>query len=529
MNKSNKNKPSFSQAKPFSASTEKKRWPGFKPSTSRWLTYGIGFLLLFVLLTWGYGDVFARTEQDSYITSENECMYFLTSQPLGWVYWCARWLLLTYKWVWLGGLFLAAVYTLTARLADRALCLPRQWEGVGFVLPVAQMAWVLWRGINIYYKNEPSLFMVLAVGVLIASAVLALVSWIITRKRKKSVGDKLRPWGALIAALLLIGTTASARYFNENEILTARLQLMQWEQDWDGMIQEARSAKLPTRAVAAYHAIALEETDQLLEGMYDIPYEFPIVRIDSTAGVDEYRIFNLDANFHAGLINASYRAAMDELVCNGPRIYSYKRLALCALLNKEKQLCQKYLTLLKQTPFEGAFVEKYSAMLKDEKLIKEDPELAHVMTLAPIEENFEQNYRQPIFLGYNYGLNSGTDAALITSAAACLYAKDLNAFLLRAQVLAQKGKPFPACMQQAIAIMGAKDENLLKAFPQVQPYVSNEILSFLMDAKPYAKDRLKLRHEMRKQWLGTYVYYYYTENNDPDQIVKTMDKKAEVN
>lgn len=482
-----------------------------------------------VLTTWGYGDVFARAEQDSYISTWGESMYYLTSQPGGWVYWCARWLLLAYKWVWVGGLVLAAIYTLTARLADRALCLPRKWEGVGFIVPVAQMAWVLWRGINLYYKNEPSLFLVIAVAMLLIAAVLALVSWLATRKREKAVSESVRPWGALVAALLLIGTTASTRIFNENEILTARLQLMQWQQDWDGMIKEARSAKLPTRAVAAYHAIALEETDQLLEGMYDIPYEFPKVRIDSTAGVDEYKIFNLDANFHAGLINASYRAAMDELVVNGPRIYTYKRLAVCALMNGEKVLCQKYLTLLEHTPFEGSFVEKYSAMLKNEKLIKEDPELAHVSTLLPIEENFEQNYRQPIFLGYNYGLNSGTDAALITSAAACLYAKDLNAFLLRAQVLAQKGKPFPACMQQAIAIMGAKDEKLLKAFPQVQPYVSNEILSFLMDAKPYAKDRLKLRHEMRKQWIGTYVYYYYTENNDPDQIVKTAEKKAEVN
>lgn len=529
MNKSNKNKAKFSQPKSASPATGKKRWQGFKLSTARWFTYGLGFVLLAVLLTWGYGDVFARAEQDSYISTWGESMYYLTSQPLGWVYWCARWLLLSYKCVWVGGLFMAAIYTLTAWLADRALCLPRRWEGLGFALPVAQMAWVLWRGINIYYKNEPSLFIVLAVGVLALVAVLALVSWFITRKREKAVVEKVRPWGGMLAIVMLVGTTWSARYFNENEILTARLQLMQWEQDWDGMIKEARSAKLPTRAVAAYHAIALEETDQLLEGMYDIPYEFPKVRIDSIAGVDEYKIFNLDANFHCGLINSSYRAAMDEIVGNGPRVYAYKRLATCALLNGEKQLCQKYLTIIDQMPFEGAFVEKYSAMLKNEKLIKEDPELAHVLTLAPIEENFEQNYRQPIFLGYNYGLNSGTDAALITSAAACLYAKDLNAFLLRAQVLAQKGKPFPACMQQAIAIMSTKDESLLKAFPQVQPYVSNEIMSFLMDAKPYVKDRLKLRHEMRKQWLGTYVYYYYTENNDPDQIVKSMDKKAQVN
>ena len=36
----------------------------------------------------------------------------------------------------------------------------------------------------------------------------------------------------------------------------------------------------------------------------------------------------------------------------------------------------------------------------------------------------------------------------------------------------------------------------------------------------FGGDRLRLRHELRDRWLGTYVYYYYTENNDPDQVMK---------
>ena len=50
-----------------------------------------------------------------------------------------------------------------------------------------------------------------------------------------------------------------------------------------------------------------------------------------------------------------------------------------------------------------------------------------------------------------------------------------------------------------------------------------------MDARPYIKDRLKLRSELRERWLGTYMYYYYTENNDPDQVVKPTQNKASVN
>ena len=194
--------------------------------------------------------------------------------------------------------------------------------------------------------------------------------------------------------------------------------------------------------------------------------------------------------------------------------------AICALLNGEKELCSKYLKLIENSPFESDFVQKYQAMLRDDKLIEADEELQHVKALYPKEDHFEQNYRSPAFLGYNVGLMEGSDATLTTSAAACLYSKDLQSFLPRAQILAQKGRSFPACMQQAIAIMALQQPQLLNQFPQVGRFVSNEITSFLLDAKPYLNDRLALRHNLRERWLGTYVYYYYTENNDPNQVVQ---------
>ena len=152
--------------------------------------------------------------------------------------------------------------------------------------------------------------------------------------------------------------------------------------------------------------------------------------------------------------------------------------------------------------------------------IAQDPTLAHILTLLPREKKFEQNYQPPAFLGYNMRLEEGTDATLQTSVAACLYSKDLQSFLPRAQVMAAKGMRFPDCMQQALAILALKQPQLLQQFPQVGRFVPDEIRSFLLDAKPYVGDRLRLRHELRDRWLGTYVYYYYTENNDPDQVMK---------
>ncbi len=509
-----------------------RRSRGFKPRAARWLTYGVGFAVLYAFLVWGYGDVLMRAEQESYISASPDTMYYLTSQPLGHLYALMRWVLVLFKWAALGGLVLAGVWTLTARLADYALRLPRRWEGAGFVLPLLQMGWIAWRGTNLYYNNEPSLFLLVAFAVLLAVALLALAAWAIGRKRTKpEVPSLVRPWGGLAAWAVIAATWFAVSYFNQNEIYTARMQRLQWSQQWDEMIDLAKSARQPSRAVAAYYACALEETDQLLNGLFDIPYEYPKARIDSLKGTDEYGLFLSDCSFHAGVVNAAYRTAMDKVVCTGPRLCYFKRMALCALLNNEPALCRKYLALIDAVPFEHDFVERYAPMVADRKLIDEDAELKHVLSLAPMENNFEQNYRAPLFLGYNMGISRGTDASLVTSAAACLYSKDLQAFLLRAQVLAQKGMPFPQSMQQAICILALKNPNLLDAFPQVNNYVANEVTNFLIDAKPYAKDRLALRHNLRDRWLGSYVYYYYTENNDPDQLLrpKQTDTKAQVN
>lgn len=503
------------------------------------LTYALGFIALLVFTTWGYADIFTRAEQESYISTGSDTLYYLLSQPLGHLYWLTRWPLTLFKWAWLGGPLLALVWTLTAWLTDRALRLPRPLWGLGFLVPLAQMGWIVWRGTNLYYKTEPSLFVAIALGLLLLAAVAAGVVALVRRLSRKAHGGveaviptapttrwSALPWTAFVLVVLIGGATWGARRFNENEILTARLQNLAAEQRWDDMIDLALNARCPSRAVAAYHAIALTETDQLLDGLFAIPYDFPKVRLDLHDGSEEYGLFVADCNYHAGLLNAAYRCAMDRTVMDGPRLFYLKRMAVCALLNGEKGLCRKYLSLIGRCPFEGDFVEKYTALLAHPERIDDDAELKHVRSLAPREDRYEQNYQAPAFLGYNVGLETGSDPTLQTSAAACLYSKDLQRFMPRAQIMAQKGMTFPAAMQQAVAIMSLKDPRILEMFgKQVGPYVADEVRAFLIDAKPYVKDRLALRHNLREKWLGTYVYYYYTENNDPDQVVQPENSK----
>lgn len=511
-----------------------RRFAQMKSCTAKWVTYGLGLLSVWAFFTFVYGDVITCAEQNMYVSSEPESMQHLLTQPWGQLFYASRWVMLLCKWAPVGAAFLALVMTLTAMAVDYAFRLPRCLRGLGFLIPAAEIGWMIWRGTNVYYKSEPSLIVLIPLIALLAAAVLAALVAVVKRFVGKSAtvdGTSanvvmVRPWGALIVLALMGGAVGVARTVNENVILTARFRNLADHQEWDTIIEEATKVKRPTRAVAAYYAIALEETDQLLDRMFDIPYDFPKLHLDKLDGSEEYGLFVMDCSFHAGLLNPAYRTAMDHVVMCGPRVFAYKRMALCALLNGEKELCNKYLALIDQMPFEHDFVEKYSAMNENPKLIDQDEELSHVKKLYPQESRFEQNYMPPAFLGYNVRLSRGSDYTLITSAAACLYSKDLNSFIIRAQIMKQKNMPLSTCMQEAIAVFALKNPEVLQTFPEVNKFATSQLTSFLLDAKPYVDDREALRQNLKERWLGTYYYYYYTENNDPSQTIKENSSKS---
>lgn len=492
-------------------------------STASRLAYAVGFLLLFAFFYFVYGDVMLRAGQQSYVSTSTDTLYYVLSRPFGSLYVVGRFLLLPSKWPWLFGLLMAVVMAVQARLADYVLSLPKSWRGVGFIVPAMQMGWMVWRGTNLYYKNEPGLITLIPVAALLLLLLLAALKWGLAkwlRRPSSAVVQHVRPWGLLAAVVLVCAPSVWALAENENVILTARLQNLCDEREWDTIIEEARAARRPSRAVAAYHAIALLETNQLVDGLFDIAYDYPKLRLDSLDGAEEYGLFLADCNLHAGLLNPAYRASMDQVVMHGPRVDHFKRMALCALLSGEDALCRKYIHLVGRMPFEGEWVDYMTACLRNRKLIADDDMMAHILSLKPQEQRFEQSYRYPAFLGYNIGLAQGADATLHTSVAACLYSKDLQAAAYRIAIMAQKGMPMSAPLQQCVAILRLNHPEMADQLPPVPAYVEEQYKLFLTDAKPYVKDRLGLRRALKEAWLGTFFYYYYAENNDPDQVLK---------
>ena len=516
-----------------------------KPSLFKRLPwpYLLTFAGFYVFSTCVYGDIFRRTAEANFITDNSTQMEFLTSQAWGTIYCWGRWILCSMSNLYVGAALLSLILTLTAVLADKALCIPRAWRGVSALVPAAIVLWFIHRGLNIYYKEEPSLVFIVPIAALLVTATLALVgrfSWCRKRQLTEASPCKAkRAWGWTVPIVLIAALSVTALKWNKAEILTARMQMRMMDGDFAAMVDDALSCKRPTRSIAAYYTIGLVQTGQLLEHQFDIPYDFPEMRLKRHDGNEEYTIFTGDCSFYAGLINTAYRCAMDYTVFYGPTIYYLKRMAVCAILTDETALAKKYMAILKKVPFQNRFIEKYEPMIGNHERIEADEELMKVLALQPQEHNFEQNYRTPTFLGYNAGLLRGTDASLETAIAARLYSKELNAAMPLIRVYAQKhGGQLTPSLQQAITIMSTKDPSIDEEFGAIVNMQAPTFTAFITEAKPILDERkrvsegkseaekLKIRdeynHKLRAalsaDWVGTYLYYYYCENNDQAQV-----------
>ena len=60
---------------------------------------------------------------------------------------------------WVGALYLATLLTSLAYFVDQMFRVSGQWKGVGFIIPVSLLSWMVSRGYDIFMRSEPSLIL----------------------------------------------------------------------------------------------------------------------------------------------------------------------------------------------------------------------------------------------------------------------------------------------------------------------------------------------------------------------------------
>lgn len=489
----------------------------------------IFFLLVWAWAGWWYADVFRTAREYSFWSADETLMQFMNGRPWEMLWIVGRMLLTTYKWPILGGFIMAFMLSACTwalgynlRLGGKIRCL--QYIPAGIYMGI-----IAWQGFDVYYESETGMVMGIP---FVATLALLVVSLIIKSFSRKPVPRFFRrpqdetPLQNRLSLLFAILAVASAvvitLQFRPYVRITTTMQCQMMRQDWNAMQQTAKSkSDLSYRTIAAYYAISLVQTDRICENLFDIRMDYDEPYMHAWGGNESNGLtyYVQDADYYAGLVQTAIHHGMENMTMCGPTLRTLKLLTKCALLRSEWKVASKYLHILEKVPFEGDFIDKYKPMLYNKEAVNTNREFAMIRLLEPARDAFENNFVQPVFLGYNAALVEGHSMnALKNSLAVNIYTKTMPQFLMRCQPLV--GSTPPANVSDALTLMSGKNPDILKSFPNLE-FNQQKLSSFLAETQQYiqatgtltsSENRALHARELWDKWKGYYPYYYFFGN-----------------
>ena len=502
--------------------------------------YIVMFFLLWLFSGWIYGDVFYISQQHTYFAFDTLLLKEVTIFWYGWAIVIGRFILLAFHYPIIGGCVYAAVLTLIAYLINYIFKCRGYASLIGIAVPFAWLFFLISLRLNLFYRYETSFFVYIPVLLLLLLAVVSTGIRIWTKRKFPAIvldkTESVKPqWlSTLTVAALFAGLYCYAWMFNENTIITTRLQRQLQNYQWEDMKETARKATRPTRPICAYYATALGYLNQLDEHLFDVYFQYPASHLVNRNEYDDIGTFYYAADLYLymGLANPSWHRNIDHLTMEGLSAYNLKNLCRTAIVNNELIAAEKIMYIIEQMPFEGDFVEKYKPMIYDRNLMKNDPVLSRTEQLLPRLNAFEQEFFVPLFLGYYVdggdGLPKGTEPI---SMAASLYTKQLDKFAY----YFYKNRPvgnIPSMYEEALLLFERKNSGKVTR-ERYSPYVYDGVRQLGLDARELPKDEKVRGRELRDKYLGMYSMYYLYQNipdeNYPEPKPEEKDAYNKVN
>jgi hypothetical protein len=292
-----------------------------------------------------------------------------------------------------------------------------------------------------------------------------------------------------------------------------RLQQLVEKHEWEEIIKEAEKAQEPTLAIVAYRAIALAGTGQLSQRLFDFNYQN--VKPSTSAYLEgQYRnlYFYGDLCFYASFPNLSYLWSMEFWVSSGANFYLLKQMALSAMLNEEKELASKYFNLLKQSLFYKKWAEEQERYNDNPGMLAENQVYKHIKQYIP-----QEDFAIPIQYSFPYYYrffkksftNNGERRIL-----ASLYLGDLNLFMRIMQFVPAKNE-LPTYVQEAILLYAILNNNfiVLESF-RINKNLKEKVIRFVNEYKKYGNNKKLAEEKLKKDYKGTYCYFYFFAKTD---------------
>ena len=480
----------------------------------------IFFLFTWLWAAWYYGSVFYISREYSFWVADTRIMEFVLCQPYGILRYIGRAMLQLYRFPWLGGLLMALMLSAGSWLTGYCMRLRPSWRSFQYLPALVYMAVVTWHGLDIFYEARTGLIFGIPFVALLVLCIWSIIIRSFSRKPVPAVigiprdeTPRQNRIQLLVIALCLAAIIGFDQWQRPYVRVICSLLDMEYRQDWAGIQKLARAnAKMSNRPMACSYAIALVQTGQIAERLYDIRLDYDSLHIN---GMDWKHnnascLYVPEGNYYGGFIESSQHACMEQMVMTGPTIRLLKLMVKCALMREEWELADKYLAVLRRVPFEGAFVKKYEPMVRRVDLVNAEPEMAMIRLTEPIHDSFENQYQQPLFMGYNLMLVEGrSQNALINSLCVCLYTKLMPQFVERLEPLV--GTTPPSIIMDGIMLAENKNPGISKNFTGLN-FRKPQLQTFLENMRPYMSDRAGHAYELFPRYKGYYPYYYFFGN-----------------
>ena len=512
--RSNKSLKNVTKGAPVLPATEGKKKPVRLPVLL------IFFIIVLVWAAWYYGSVFHLSREYSFWVPDTRQLDYLLSCSFGSLRYIGRSLLMTYKYPWLGGLLMALMLTLGTWLVGYCWRLSAKWRSLQYLPALAYMGCITYYGLDIFFEAETGYIFGIPFLVLLVLAICGIIIRSFSRKKVHALfaipADETRCNNFLQLAVCIIGFAAIIGY-NEWKRpyvrVIAQLASMEQEQDWEGIQKVARAhAYQSNRPMACMYAIALVHTEQIAYRMYDIRLDYDSLYVHGMDGThnNASSMYIPEGCYHGGFSESCMHSCMEQMVMEGPTLRLMKLYIKSALMRSEWELCRKYLRILSDVPFEGAFCKKYGAMVGNDSLVNADPEIAKIRLTEPLHDSFESMYQQPLFMGYNLALIEGRSVhALYNSLCVCLYTKLMPAFMERLEPLV--GTTPPDIIGDGILLSSTKNAGIEEHFTGLNLRIPM-IRSFMQQIQPYMSDRPGNAYKLFGKYKGYYPYYYFFGN-----------------
>lgn len=505
--------------------------PNMKPTAApttkpaRKFTLRLPICLIFTLAVWAwawlyYGSFFQVSREYSFWSTDSRLLEFFLCRPYAPIRYVGRLLLTLFHYSWLGAALVAILLGSGSVLLGYVLHLPARWRALQFVPALVYMAVLTELGLDAFFETETGFILGIPFVVYVLLAVLALVMGVLQRRplphmwrptEEESVRTNWMQMGVM--TLAFAGIVAFDQMQRPYVRTICRMMLYSYEQDWDGVQRVARAnAEQSNRIMATYYAAALVHTNQIGDRVYDIRMEYDTLRLHGMDGSQNtgLNMYLQEGNYHGGLIETCYHSAMEQMVMEGPNLRLLKLMTKCALMRSEWELARKYLRILSTAPFEGAFCQKYGAMVGNSALVDADKEMVKLRDLEPVMDSFENQHQNPTFMGYYLNLSMGrTMAAWNNSMAVCLYTKLMPQFASRLQPYI--GKTLPENFADGALLASNQFPEIIDAFPSLK-WRASQLDAYTASIKPYMSDRPKYGPLLFPSQKGYYPHYYFFGN-----------------